>query len=207
MAEELRGDQQMVPSTAQPAAAPAEKYAPPTVPDVVDGMCLVEEPVEGVLHDPQTAEVSEWAVGLWGCCDDMGLCMDAMFCTWCMHGRIIDAAVHKKPDSMNVAVVCGLFGACVWSLLCSAGGLLAVNGLFAYQARSVIQRDFTIRRNLCSDLCGSWCCTVCVLIQHHRELTNQGIDPGYTCCKPRRTHVGLPPVVVAHVAQPGYIVA
>ncbi|KAJ9459085.1 Protein PLANT CADMIUM RESISTANCE 3 [Diplonema papillatum] len=216
-------EEQIRPAPAADAAATPSTTAYPPPPAAADAAAAAgpEPPVVGIpvytadllagdttrllggppaAPRPQLPHRGAWTVGYCDFFDDVNLCCDALLCSCCLQARVFSAAAEKIPDRANCFALVGSGLACAASLTLFWPAFCVYTGVMNMWTRDVIRNEQRIAKDCWTDCVGPFACPLCAMVQHHAELSNSGIDPGYTCCKPSRQfqHVPVPPV------QPGY---
>ncbi|XP_045160077.1 placenta-specific gene 8 protein-like [Mercenaria mercenaria] len=92
----------------------------------------------------------EWSSGLFSCCDDVGKCIWAWYCTSCV-----------------LADISARLGECSCVTCCVPGGLATI--------RTRVRTLGGIRGSICKDYLATECCYFCAICQLQRELEYMGL--------------------------------
>jgi Cys-rich protein (TIGR01571 family) len=135
--------------------------------------------------------------GLFACWQNCGVCFEACCCAYCMAGTHHNFLRNGKSSMSCVVCFClYTFDVALLSLFLAKVGLAPPTFLMCHTCwmRRLLRQRYHLEgeEQTCSltDLLAVWCCEVCVLAQHQREITARGEWCSMVCCS--QTTLGVP---------------
>eukprot|EP00755_Sulcionema_specki_P024252 Sspe_Gene.14774::Locus_5125_Transcript_2_2_Confidence_0.667_Length_619::g.14774::m.14774 len=132
-----------------------------------------------------------WHHTLCGCCQDMGICCDHIWCLPCQAARQCSSVFKREPFNPNWPI-CVLFT--IIQYFTGSGLYPVLSTIFRFR----MVKELEMEQNAAIDCLSAFCCWPCALCQHHRELSLRGLSPGHCCC------ASSLPVIAVPQAQTGY---
>jgi len=105
-----------------------------------------------------------WSHSLFGCLDDIPICLLAWFLPCIPGGRTLSWNENKPPSCPNIPMI-------IYHLLCCFGFICCAE----WYNRNKLRQKFGIGGSFLTDCLTTWCCLCCVLQQDAKQTGQHGL--------------------------------